>query len=160
MQYQVNINYQFFAENESEANEKAKSYVSENLQVKAIKEGVYSPAQVAEKCKSFKNKKKEYFCVFFLDTQNRITGKEVVSIGTLNASLIHPRETFRTAVLKNCCSVIVAHNHPSGSLEPSDEDLAVTKRLKDAGKLLGIEVLDHVIVTADSHTSLKERNLI
>jgi DNA repair protein RadC len=160
MQYQVNINYQFTAESDTEAKEKAKSYVSDNLQIKPILEGVYSPAQVAEKCKSFRDKKKEHFCVFFLDTQNHITGKEVVSIGTLNASLIHPRETFRTAILKNCCSVIVVHNHPSGSLEPSDEDLAVTKRLKDAGKLLGIEVLDHVIVTTDSYASLRDKGLM
>ncbi len=160
MEYQININYQFTAENESEANEKAKNYVNENLQIKPMPEGVYSPAQVAEKCKSFRKAKKEYFCVFFLDTQNKITGKEVISIGTLNASLIHPRETFRTAILKNCCSVIVAHNHPSGSLEPSDEDLAVTKRLKDAGKLLGIEVLDHVIVTAEFYASFRDKGLM
>ena len=159
MQYQVNINYQFTAESDTEAKEKAKSYVSDNLQIKPILEGVYSPAQVAEKCKSFRKAKKEHFCVLFLDTQNHITGKEVISIGTLNASLIHPRETFRTAIIKNCCSVIVVHNHPSGSLEPSDEDLAVTKRLKDAGKLLGIEVLDHVIVTADSYASLRDKGL-
>ena len=160
MEYQININYQFTAESEDEARDKAKSYVSDNLQIKPMQEGVYSPAQVAEKCKSFRDKKKEHFCVLFLDTQNHITGKEVISIGTLNASLIHPRETFRTAILKNCCSVIVAHNHPSGGLEPSAEDLNITKRLKDAGKLLGIEVLDHVIVTADSHTSLKDKGLM
>jgi DNA repair protein RadC len=159
MQYQVNINYQFTAESDTEAKEKAKSYVSENLQIKPMLEGVYSPAQVAEKCNGFRKAKKEHFCVFFLDTQNHITGKEVISIGTLNASLIHPRETFRTAILKNCASVIIVHNHPSGSLEPSEEDLAVTKRLKDAGKLLGIEVLDHVIVTADSYASLRDKGL-
>src|ERR1700690_3791190 len=160
MEYQININYQFKADSDNEANEKAKSYVSQNLQVKAIKDGVYSPLEIASKCKSFRKAKKEHFCVFFLDTQNHITGKEVISIGTLNASLIHPRETFRTAILKNCASVIVVHNHPSGSLEPSNEDLAVTKRLKDAGKLLGIEVLDHVIVTPESHKSMKEHRLI
>ena len=160
MEYQINIHYSFIADNENEAKEKAKDYVSNNLQIKPVLEGVYSPAQVAEKCKSFRSKKKEYFCVFFLDTQNHITGKEVISIGTLNASLIHPRETFRTAVVKNCCSVIVAHNHPSGSLEPSEEDIAVTKRLKDAGKLLGIEVLDHVIVTVGAHTSLRDKGLM
>ena len=160
MEYQININYQFTAESDNEAKDKARQYVSRNLAVKALKESLYSPAQVAEQCKSFRNKKKEHFCIFFLDTQNQITDKEIVSIGTLNASLIHPRETFRTAILKNCCSIIVAHNHPSGSLEPSAEDLAVTKRLVEAGKLLGIEVLDHVIVTADSYTSLKEQNII
>ncbi len=160
MEYQINISYQFTAESDTEANEKAKSYLSQNLQVKALGQGVYRPAEVAQKCQSFRKAKKEHFCVFFLDTQNKILGKETVSIGTLNASLIHPRETFRTAILKNSASVIVVHNHPSGSLEPSDEDLAVTKRLKDAGKLLGIELLDHVIVTAEFHTSLKEKGLL
>jgi DNA repair protein RadC len=160
MEYQININYQFSAENENEAKDKASQYVSSNLTVKPIPEGVYNPAQVAEKCKSFRKAKKEHFCVFFLDTQNRILGKETVSIGTLNISLIHPRECFRTAILKTAASVIFVHNHPSGGLEPSAEDLNVTKRLKDAGKLLGIEVLDHVIVTAESYVSLRDENLI
>ena len=160
MEYQLNISYQFKADSDNEANEKAKSYVSQNLQVKAIQDGVYSPMEIASKCKNFRKAKKEHFCVFFLDTQNRILGKETVSIGTLNTSLIHPRECFRTAILKNSASVIFVHNHPSGGLEPSSEDLNVTKRLKDAGKLLGIEVLDHVIVTADSHTSLRDKRLM
>lgn len=160
MEYQININHSFTAENDSEAKDKAKNYVSSNLQVKAIRDGIYSPMAIASKCKNFRKAKKEHFCVFFLDTQNRIIGRETVSIGTLNTSLIHPRECFRTAIVKTAASVIFAHNHPSGGLEPSAEDLNVTKRLKDAGKLLGIEVLDHVIVTADSHASFKERNLI
>ena len=160
MEYQINISYQFKADSDNEANEKAKSYVSQNLQVKAIKDGIYSPSEIASKCKNFRKAKKEHFCVFFLDTQNRILGKETVSIGTLNTSLIHPRECFRTAIMKNSASVIFVHNHPSGGLEPSTEDLNVTKRLKDAGKLLGIEVLDHVIVTADSHTSLRDKRLM
>jgi len=160
MEYQINISYQFKADSDNEANEKAKSYVSQNLQVKAIKDGVYSPLEIASKCKNFRKAKKEHFCVFFLDTQNRILGRETVSIGTLNTSLIHPRECFRTAILKTAASVIFVHNHPSGGLEPSAEDLTVTKRLVDAGKLLGIHVLDHVIVTADSHTSFKERHLL
>ena len=124
MEYQVTINYQFSAENENEAREKAQSYVSNNLSIKQLKDSIISPLQVAEQCKSFRDKKKEHFYIFFLDTQNRITGKEIVSIGTLNASIIHPRECFRTAILKNTCSVIFVHNHPSGSLEPSTEDLA------------------------------------
>ncbi len=160
MEYQININYSFIAENENEAREKAKDYVSNNLQVNAIKDGVYSPLEIASKCKNFRKAKKEYFCVFFLDTQNRILGRETVSIGTLNTSLIHPRECFRTAIVKTAASVIFVHNHPSGGLEPSAEDLTVTKRLVEAGKLIGIEVLDHVIVTADSHKSFKEQNLI
>ncbi len=160
MEFQININYSFTAENENEAKEKAKSYVGSNLEVKAIRDGIYSPLEIALKCKNFRKAKKEHFCVFFLDTQNRILGRETVSIGTLNTSLIHPRECFRTAILKNSASVIFVHNHPSGGLEPSAEDLQVTRRLKDAGKLLGIEVLDHVIVTADSHTSLKDKRLM
>ncbi len=112
MEYQININYQFTAENEGEAKEKAQIYVSSNLQVKAMKDLVYSPAEIALKCKAFRKAKKEHFYVFFLDTQNRIIGKEVVSIGTLNASLIHPRECFRTAIVKTVASVIFVHNHP------------------------------------------------
>ncbi len=160
MEYQININYQFSAENDSEAKEKAQTYVSNNLNVKVVRDAICNPLEIASKCKDIKKARKENFRVFFLDTQNRITGKETVSIGTLNASIVHPRECFRTAILKNVASVIFVHNHPSGSLEPSTEDLAVTRRLVDAGKLLGIHVLDHVIVTADSHTSLKERGLI
>ncbi len=160
MEYQININYQFMAESEDEAKEKAKQYIANNLTVKAMKDCVLSPAGIALRCKSFRKARKEHFCVFFLDTQNHILGREIVSVGTLNASLIHPRECFRTAILKNSCSVIFVHNHPSGSLEPSTEDLHVTKRLVDAGKLLGIEVLDHIIVTAEAHTSFKERSLI
>jgi DNA repair protein RadC len=160
MEFQININHSFTAETEGEAREKAKNYVSENLQVKAVRDGAYSPMEIASKCQSFRKAKKEHFVVFYLDTQNKILGRETVSIGTLNTSLIHPRECFRTAIIKTAATVIFIHNHPSGGLEPSAEDLQVTRRLKDAGKLLGIEVLDHIIVTADSYTSLKEQNLM
>ena len=160
MDYQVNINYRFQAESEREAKEKAREYLTNNFKVQAIPVSACNPLEIAEQCRDFRNKDKEHFCVFFLNTQNQIIGRELVSMGTLNTSLIHPRECFRTAISKNSAAVIFAHNHPSGSLEPSDEDIAVTKRLKDAGKLIGIEVLDHVIVTAESHKSLKEQNLI
>ncbi len=103
---------------------------------------------------------REHCIVVLLDVRHHVIGINTVSIGTVSASLIHPREVFKPAILANASAVILVHNHPSGSLEPSTEDLAVTKRLVDAGKLLGIHVLDHVIVTADSHTSLKERNLL
>jgi DNA repair protein RadC len=160
MEYQININYQFTAESENEAKEKAQNYLSNNLRVRTIADTICSPLEIALKCKDFRKAKKEHFCVFFLDTQNRVTARETVSIGTLNSSLIHPRECFRTAILKNSASVIFVHNHPSASLEPSVEDLNVTKRLVDAGKLLGIEVLDHVIVTVDSYTSLRDKGLM
>lgn len=160
MEFQVNINYSFVAESEAEAKEKAQQYVSNNLQVKALRDSVYSPLAIAGKCKIFRSAKKEHFYAFLLDTHNRIIGREIVSIGTLNASLIHPRECFRTAIVKTAASVIFVHNHPSGGLEPSQEDITVTKRLVDAGKLLGIAVLDHVIVTTDSYTSFRERSLV
>lgn len=160
MNYQVNISYQFSASNEAEARQKAEQYVADNLAVKPVDNSLLSPLQVWEQSASFRAKQKEHFCVFFINTQNQIIGRETVSVGTLNTSLIHPRETFRTAIIKNCAGVIVAHNHPSGGLEPSAEDLHVTERLVDAGRLLGIELLDHVIVTAHSYTSLKERKLI
>ncbi len=121
---------------------------------------VLSPRAVAEQMSTERISKKEHFVVFFLDTQNQIVRKELVSIGTLNASLIHPREVFEPAIKFLASHIIVAHNHPSGSLEPSEEDLAVTKRLGDAGKLLGIQLLDHVIVTTIGYISLKEQNLL
>jgi len=160
MEYQLNINHKFVAESEEEAKEKAKEYLTNNFKVQALPEGVYSPLEIAGQCRDFRKADKEHFCVFFLNTQNRIIGREIVSIGTLNQSLIHPRECFKFAIRLNANAVIFAHNHPSGSLEPSDEDLSVTKRLQDAGKLLGIEVLDHIIVTAEGHKSLKEQKLI
>ncbi len=121
---------------------------------------ILSPREVWDQMQDIRNHKKEHFVVFFLDTQNQVVKREVVSIGTLNASLIHPREVFEPAVRFLAAHVIVSHNHPSGSLEPSDEDLRITKRLCDAGKLLGIELLDHVIVTASGYASFKEKNLL
>lgn len=121
---------------------------------------ILSPREVWEECRDIRASKKEHFVVFFLDTQNQVTKREIISIGTLNASLIHPREVFEPAVKHLAAHVIVAHNHPSGSLEASDEDIHVTRRLLEAGKLLGIELLDHVIVTAAAYTSFKEHNLL
>lgn len=121
---------------------------------------ILSPREVWEQCKDIRESKKEHFVVFFLDTQNQEIKRELISIGTLNASLIHPREVFEPAIKHLASHIILAHNHPSGSLEPSDEDLAVTKRLTDSGRLLGIEVLDHVIVTGRGHASFKEKNLL
>ena len=160
MNYQIHINHQFSAANDAEAKEVAGQYVRSQLRITPLPQSVCSPAEVAEQCRSFRSKKKEHFYVFFLDTQNRLVGKELVSIGTLNASVVHPRETFRTAIVKNCCSVIVVHNHPGGGLEPSAEDRTVTRRLVKAGKLLGIAVVDHVIVTADGYFSFASAGLL
>ncbi len=121
---------------------------------------ILTPRQVWEELKDIRSSKKEHFIVFYLNTQNQTIEKEIISVGTLNASLIHPREVFEPAVKHLAAQIILAHNHPSGSLEPSEHDLAVTKRLQDAGKLLGIEVLDHVIVSSGGFMSFKEQNLV
>jgi DNA repair protein RadC len=98
---------------------------------------------------------KEHFYVMHLDIKSRVNLVEVVSIGTLNSSLIHPRETFRRAVCLGSAAIIVAHNHPSGECEPSDEDTKVTKLLFEAGNILGITLLDHVIFTPTEFFSFR-----
>ena len=108
----------------------------------------------------FKNKKKEHFKLVLLNTRNQLIRKVSVSKGTLNASLIHPREVFRSALSHSAASVILIHNHPSGDPKPSDDDIKITKRLIEAGKIMGIEVHDHVILAGDRYTSLKAQKLI
>ncbi len=103
---------------------------------------------------------KEHFWAVGITTRNTIKYIELVSLGTIEASLVHPRETFRLAILKAASRIIVAHNHPSGNLAPSEEDIKITKRLVDAGDIIGIKVLDHVIVTKGGFTSLKEQGYI
>ena len=103
------------------------------------------------------NEDREHFVTMMLDVKNRVIGIHTVSIGTLNASLVSAREVFKAAILCNAASVILAHNHPSGDLTPSPEDLRVTEVLKEAGKLLDIEVLDHVIVGDDGRWSSLKR---
>ncbi len=100
----------------------------------------------------------EHLVVLSLDGANRLIKKRVISIGTLNASLVHPREVFADAIADRAASIIVLHNHPSGTLKPSDADEAITKRLSDAGKLLGIGLLDHVIITKTEHYSFTDDN--
>jgi len=101
-------------------------------------------------------KNKEHFYALFLDTKNRIIGEELISVGTLNASLIHPREVFNPAIKASANSIILVHNHPSGECEPSKEDKEVTKQIKEAGKILGINLLDHVIIGKDNFKSFNE----
>ena len=86
--------------------------------------------------------------------------REIISIGSLNASIVHPREVFQPAVALSAASVLLCHNHPSGDPTPSEEDLAITRRLVEAGRILGIDVLDHVVVARDAYTSFKERKLL
>ncbi len=103
---------------------------------------------------------KEHFWVFHLDVRNRIKLIDLVSLGTLNSSLVHPREVFTRAVAERSAQIIIAHNHPSGESNPSEDDIDLTKRLVKAGELLGIELIDHIIVTLSSFISFKEKSLI
>src|SRR6266699_1034513 len=89
---------------------------------------------------------REHFVVLLLNQKNRVIGVHTVSVGSLSASIVHPRETFKAAILANAAAIICGHNHPSGDCQPSKEDRAITQRLKEAGALLGINLLDHVIV--------------
>lgn len=103
---------------------------------------------------------KEHFWSIGLNCRSIIQYVELVSLGTLTASIVHPRETFGLAVMKRVASIIIAHNHPSGDPEPSEEDLLITKRLTEAGKILGIEVLDHIIISGKNHFSFNGKGLI
>lgn len=100
--------------------------------------------------------RKEQFHVLLLNSANRIFRESLVSEGSLNASIVHPREVFRIAVIESAASVIVLHNHPSGNLEPSAEDIEITRQLVEAGQILGIPVHDHIIITGESFASLRQ----
>ena len=121
---------------------------------------ITSANDVYEELKEYHNKKQEYFLALYLDGANHLIQTKIITIGILNQSLVHPREVFSYAIEKRCASIIVAHNHPSGILEASSEDINVTKRLKESGKILGIELLDHLIITKDGYLSLKEEGVL
>lgn len=110
-----------------------------------------SPEKAVAQLADIRDKKQEYFVCLTLDGANRLIAKRVITIGTLTASLVHPREVFADAITDRAASIIVAHNHPSGSLEPSRADREVTSRLAEASKLLGINLNDHIIITNKSH---------
>ena len=113
-----------------------------------------SPEKAVELLADIRDKKQEYFVCLTLDGANRLIAKRVVTIGTLTASLVHPREVFADVIADRAASIIVAHNHPSGSLEASQADKDVTSRLMEAGKLLGITLNDHIIVTKSDYISI------
>ena len=122
---------------------------------------VRSPADAAVVlAEYFSDRDREEFVVAFLDTANTLTGLHVASVGGLAASIVEPRQVFKAAVLANAAAVLLAHNHPSGNPEPSREDVAVTRQLVEAGKVMGIPVHDHLIIMDHGHTSLAERGLM
>jgi DNA repair protein RadC len=103
---------------------------------------------------------KEHFVCLFLNTKNHVIAQETLSMGSLNASIVHPREVFRAAIKRSSASIICVHNHPSGDPTPSPEDIEITVRLVEAGRLIGIEVLDHIILGDQRHVSLKEKGFM
>lgn len=125
-----------------------------------IEDNISCPQDVYDLTKEIRKLKKEHFVVLYLNAKNRVIKKETVSIGTLNASLVHPREVFEPAVGASTANIILVHNHPSGDLEPSQDDVGLTERLVGAGEIMGIEVLDHIIIGAKGFLSMKEKNFI
>lgn len=122
---------------------------------------ITSPEMVARRLiPRMRHLRTETFVVMLLSSANQIIRDVVISEGSLNAVLIHPREVFRLAIAESAASIIVAHNHPSGNVEPSAEDIAITKQLVEAGRIVDIRVLDHIIIAGDAFTSLAERQVL
>ncbi|MEB3100379.1 RadC family protein [Ferviditalea candida] len=122
---------------------------------------IRSPKDAADyMMESMRYLQKEHFVCLFLNTKNQVLAEETLSMGSLNASIVHPREVFRAAIKKSSASIICLHNHPSGDPSPSPEDIHLTRRLVQAGELIGIEVLDHVIIGDRRYVSLKEQGLM
>jgi DNA repair protein RadC len=118
---------------------------------------VACPSDALPMLTELKNQRREHFLCLYLNARNQVVHKEVISIGSLSASIVHPREVFQGAITRNAASILLAHNHPSGDVTPSQEDLKLTDRMVQAGRIMGIEILDHIILTADDFLSLKER---
>ena len=114
-----------------------------------------SPEKAVEQLVDIRDKKQEYFVCLTLDGANRLIAKRIITIGTLTASLVHPREVFAEAISDRAASIVVAHNHPSGNLEPSDADTLITERLREAGSLLGVPLVDHIIVSSKSFRTVR-----
>ena len=117
---------------------------------------VETPEDVYNLSKRIHRLKKEHFLAYLLDARNMLIAEETISVGTLTMAVVHPREVFEPAIRHSAAGIVLVHNHPSGDPTPGDEDRRLTERLVQAGKLMGIEILDHVIVTRNGYTSLKE----
>jgi|SRR5690625_3333297 len=121
---------------------------------------IRSPEDVAEAVKDMRFLNQEHFVCLFMDTKNNIIRKETIFVGSLNTSVVHPREVFKNAIRYSAASIICVHNHPSGDPTPSQEDIHVTKRLADSSKLIGIQLLDHIIIGNRKFISLREKGYI
>lgn len=133
--------------------------VQEKAQAYSV-ERIISASNVYSLLHEYSTKDKEHFIAITLDGASKVIEKRVIHIGTLNQSLVHPREVFRPAILDNAAGIIIAHNHPSGTLEASRADVQITTRLKEVAKLIGIELLDHVILARDGYYSFSEEGLL
>lgn len=132
-------------------------YSKEKIESKIL---LNSPEKIFEYLKEKIGKeKKEHFVILYFDTKNKLIVDEI-SVGILNASLIHPREVFSKAIINNASHIIIAHNHPSGDSTPSPDDITTTRRLIEAGKIIGISVVDHIIISKNDYISFKEKNII
>ena len=118
-----------------------------------------SPEQVFDTFSFLRRETKEYFFAIHLDGKNRICCVDEVSVGSLNQSVVHPREVFKTALLSSAASIILVHNHPTGDSTPSREDISITSRLKEAGEIIGVKLLDHIII-GDSYLSFAGQGLL
>ena len=110
--------------------------------------------------RKFRREQREHFLVLLLNARHEVIGRETISIGSLNASIVHPREVFKPAILASAASLVLVHNHPSGDPEPSEEDASISKRLVQVGELIGIGVLDHVIIASRGVVSLRARQML
>ena len=121
---------------------------------------ISSPEEMVHHLKDISHLAQEVFIVLCLNTKNRLIQRHLVSLGTLNSSLVHPREVFRPAIQDGAASIVVAHNHPSGDPAPSSEDIRITRKLIEAGRQIGIGVLDHLIIGSEDFVSLREAGLV
>lgn len=121
---------------------------------------ISGPSDTVPFLAGIKDEKKEYFLCLYLNARNQVIRREVISIGSLSASIVHPREVLLPALLHSSASIILAHNHPSQNVEPSKDDLELTRRLIKAGEIMGLEVLDHIIIGSTDFLSLKEKGLM
>ena len=121
---------------------------------------IRSTKDVTAQAVYMRDKVREHLMAIYLNARNEMVWKKPIFAGTLNANLVHPREIFAEALKQNAASVILVHNHPSGDAEPSQDDLEITKRIQEAGKIMGIDVLDHVIITKNKVFSFKDKKLI
>lgn len=133
------------------------SFVKEQAGVKDT--AILRPEHVMDLCAKERSAIKEHSIVLFLNTKNQVI-KKTVSIGTVNLALVHPREVFRSAIVANATSIVFVHNHPSGDCTPSMEDKQTTLRLREAGKIIGITILDSIVVSKDNYYSFKQEGLL